>query len=240
MIEYYIAKDGNQSGPFDEADIVRKIETGVLVSTDLCWREGLPDWQSIGTVLKIVAKTATPPPIPASDASIIQQSTPLFLYIPVSRLIVLSIVSMSLFEAYWIYKNWQYVKERDGLDIKPFWRGFFGIFYCHSLLRRIHGDQSMRSHLQPVFSPGGLATGWVVLSFISTAVSHAPSLIASMIAAFVPSFLCLVPVQNYIIAVTEMRSPDQKYYGWSSGHIVCLVFGVIVWALVLIGLGAKS
>jgi hypothetical protein len=61
-----------------------------------------------------------------------------------------------------------------------------------------------------------------------------------MIAAFIPSFLCLVPVQNYINAVTEKRNPGLKYYRWSSGHIVCLVFGIIVWALLLIGLGADS
>ncbi|MBI5777965.1 MAG: hypothetical protein HZA49_00725 [Planctomycetes bacterium] len=55
---------------------------------------------------------------------------PLFLYIPISRLILLSILSFSLYEFYWIYKNWRYIKEREGLEIKPFWRGFFGIFFA--------------------------------------------------------------------------------------------------------------
>ena len=26
-------------------------------------------------------------------------------------------------DGYWIYKNWRYVKERDGLQIVPVWRG---------------------------------------------------------------------------------------------------------------------
>ena len=50
---------------------------------------------------------------------------PLFLHIPVPRLILLSIASCGLYEAYWIYKNWRYIKERDGLNIRPFWRGVF-------------------------------------------------------------------------------------------------------------------
>ena len=68
-------------------------------------------------------------------------SKPLFLYIPPARLILLSIASLGLYEAYWLYKNWRYLKERDGLNISPFCRGVIGIFFCHSLLRRIHEDE---------------------------------------------------------------------------------------------------
>ena len=164
---------------------------------------------------------------------------PLFLYIPVARLILLSIASFSLYEMYWIYKNWRYVKERDSLDIRPFWRGWFGIFYCHSLLRRIHEDKEARSVQLPSFSPGGLATGWVVLLLIGNAVGRAPGTAASIISAFIPSFLCLVPVQKYVNSVSELRIPSQPYYRWSSGHVVCLVFGIIIWVVLLIGLGAE-
>jgi amino acid permease len=164
---------------------------------------------------------------------------PLFLYISSARLILLSIASMSLYEVYWIYKNWRYIKERDGLDIKPFWRGIFGIFYCHSLLRRIHENVDARAIQEPNFSAGGLATGWVILLIFANIVSRAPGIASSIIAAFIPSFLCLLPVQKYVNSVTEKRNPNQKIYGWSSGHIVCLVFGLVIWALLLIGLGAE-
>jgi hypothetical protein len=49
------------------------------------------------------------------------------------------------------------------------------------------------------------------------------------------SFLFLIPVQNYINSVTLKRNPNQRKYGWSSGHIVCIVFGCIVWAALLMG-----
>jgi len=179
--------------------------------------------------------------ISETPAHSVEQATPLFLYIPVSRLILMSIISFGVYEMYWIYKNWRYVKERDHLymHIRPFWRGWFGIFYCHSLLRRIHEDEEARAIQVPLFSPNGLATGWVVLIIISNIVGRAPGIAASIIAAFIPSFLCLVPVQNYVNSVSEQRSPGQPYYRWSSGHVVCLVFGIIIWALLLIGLGAE-
>ncbi len=175
----------------------------------------------------------------STSSHAVAQATPLFLHISVARLIVMSIVSFSLYEAYWIYRNWRYIKEREGLNIRPFWRGFFGVFFCHSLLRRIHEDKEARCVMVPSFSPGALATGWVVLLILANIVGRAPSIAASIVSAFIPSFLCLVPIQNYINTVSQRRSPGVAYYRWSSGHVVCLVFGITIWAFLLIGLGAE-
>jgi hypothetical protein len=224
---YYLASDGKQTGLFEEAEVLRRIEAGVLSSNELCWRAGMADWLPIATVLSVATQRPSPPPLPA---------TTLFLYIPVARLILMSIVSFSLYEAYWMYKNWRYVQERDNLKIQPFWRAVFGIFFCHSLLRRIHEDNEARSLQVPSFSPNGLATGWVVLMIITNALSRVPGITASIVAVFIPSFLCLVPVQNYLNSVNEQRSPGQRYYRWSWGQIVLLVAGVLFWALLLAGL----
>jgi hypothetical protein len=53
------------------------------------------------------------------------------------------------------------------------------------------------------------------------------------------SFLFLIPVQKYVNAVNERRIPGLPFYRWSSGHIVCLVFGIIIWAVLSLGLGAE-
>ena len=165
------------------------------------------------------------------------QSEPMFLYISTVRLVVLSIVSAGLYEAYWIYKNWRYLKERYGLKIRPFWRGIFGVFYCHSLLERIHEDRDAREVKVPGFAARGLATGWVILTILANIMGRL-GITASIIAAFIPSFLCLVPVQKYVNSVTEKGSPGQKVYGWSAGHVVCVVFGLLVWGSILISLTA--
>src|SRR6267142_1053604 len=77
---------------------------------------------------------------------------PLFLHIPVGRLIWMSIASFGLYEMYWMYKNLQYVRDRDGVPRRPFLRAVFGVFYCHRLLRRMHADPQSRAILQPSFS----------------------------------------------------------------------------------------
>lgn len=244
MRQWFYIWQGQQQGPIPEESIVEMFRSGQLPVDTLVWTEGLDKWTVARDIENLVPVALSPPPIPATSPPppancYAKQTSPMFLYISPARLVILSIVSMSLYEAYWIYKNWRYVKERDSLKIRPFWRGVFGIFFCHNLLRRIHEDGEARAIETPRFSPGGLATGWVILLIIGNIVSRAPGIGASIISAFIPSFLCLVPVQNYINSVTQKRTPGQPYYGWSSGHIVCLVIGIIVWALLLIGLGAE-
>src|SRR5262245_20160259 len=94
--------------------------------------------------------------------------------------------SCGLYEAYWLYKNWSFLKEREGLNIWPFWRGVFGIFFCHSLLRKIHNDNEARTVLQPTFTPGSLATGFVILAILASLIGRAPSATASIIAFVMP------------------------------------------------------
>lgn len=153
----------------------------------------------------------------------------LYLHIPVSRLIILSILTSHLYEAYWIYKNWQYLKNREGLAIWPFVRGIFGIFFCHNLLIQIEKDPEARAVELPTFSPGALATGWVVLMLLNNAFSRVPSPYVGLLTFMMPSFLCLVPVQKYVNSVTERRNPGEPYYRWSAGHIVCIVLGLFGW-----------
>ena len=158
----------------------------------------------------------------------------MFLHIPIARLIIMSILSFGLYEIYWIYKNWKYLEKRDGLFIRPFWRAWFGVFYCHSLLKSIHGDVELNQVAHPKFSAGPLATGWVLLIIIASAFGRSPGATGSIISAFIPSFLCLAPVQSYINEVNRIRNPATGYSeAFSWGHVICAVWGIIVWAALL-------
>jgi hypothetical protein len=41
MSNYFIAKDGKPTGPFDESEVLRQVAAGALSADDLCWREGM-------------------------------------------------------------------------------------------------------------------------------------------------------------------------------------------------------
>jgi hypothetical protein len=160
---------------------------------------------------------------------------PPFLRIPVARLIVLSILSCGIYQAYWIYEHWAHIKRRDRLKISPFWRGAFCVFYCHSLLKRIHADAELRAAQQPSFSPGRLATGWIVAILAANLVDLGPGAIATSVSLLVPSYLFVVPVQNYVNSATHKLDPAEPYRGWSFGHVFCLVLGLAIWGFTIWG-----
>jgi hypothetical protein len=168
-------------------------------------------------------------------------SGPMFLYIPIGRLVFMGIISLGIYDAYWIYKNWKFIKERDGMDIQPFWRGVFGIFFCHKLLRAIRDDQQANAIAPGTFSAGGLATGWVILVVVGNISGRIPDPIIALPFFFLVSlsFLFFIPVQNYINKVNESLNQPVKFNPWSTGHIVCLVLGVLFWPLVIIGFAAN-
>lgn len=246
MRDWHYIVDGKQQGPIEESILIAMLSSGRLPPETMVWTQEMKDWEQVGHIEGLIPKKASPPPVSlptAQNTSVSAQpksssAHAAFLYIPVSRLIVLSILSCGLYEVYWIYKNWRYLKERDGLDIKPFWRGWFGVFYCHSLLKTIHDDCELAPVEQARFSPGGLATGWIILVLVANAFGRAPGAIASIIAFLIPSFLCFVPVQNYINSVNMKKHPDAPHSKWSTGHSVCLVWGLLIWGLTLISTGA--
>lgn len=171
----------------------------------------------------------------------IDNKSPLFLYIPPARLVLMSVASFGLYQPYWFYKNWQHIKERNGLDISPFWRACFGIFFCHSLLRRIYQDKKAHAFLlPPPFSSNWLASGWVILLLVLTPVGLRQineSGILVILGCFLFPPLCLVPAQIYINAVTKKMNSRQQFHGWPWGYIDALIFSVF-FVLAAFGLDA--
>ncbi|HWM24107.1 MAG TPA: hypothetical protein VNP98_04735 [Chthoniobacterales bacterium] len=147
----------------------------------------------------------------------------------------MSVVSLGLYDAYWIYRNWRYLKERDGLPIQPFWRGIFGLFFFHSLLKTIETDDAVNRIQKATFSPGSLAAGWIIVNLLGRALSRGPEPGTNLVGILIScsSFAFLLPVQNYINAINEASVARPPYYEWSPGHIVCLVIGIVMWSLIL-------
>ncbi len=61
---YHIARGGQQIGVFAEEEIRSGLATGRFQAGDLCWTEGMADWQTVGTKIgAAVASAGLPPPV---------------------------------------------------------------------------------------------------------------------------------------------------------------------------------
>jgi hypothetical protein len=55
-----------------------------------------------------------------------------------AKFIAMSLCTFGVYELYWSYKNWRYVRDRDMTDIRPFWRAIFYPVWHYSLLSELN------------------------------------------------------------------------------------------------------
>ncbi|MGC4021502.1 MAG: DUF4234 domain-containing protein [Cyclobacteriaceae bacterium] len=56
----------------------------------------------------------------------------------IDKFIILSIMTFSLYQLWWMYKTWRFFKQKEQLDIYPAMRALFSIFFLTSLFREIN------------------------------------------------------------------------------------------------------
>ncbi len=161
-----------------------------------------------------------------------------FFYVSEGRFLLMALATLGLFETYWSYKNWQYIKQRDGLDIMPIWRAIFALFFTHSLMNSIQTDKELNAVEAPTFSGNSLATIWIVLNLIGNISGRFEDVTVNALGIIVavPSFLCLLPAQKYINSVNESGAIEKDYTAWSFGQVLCLLVGLPLTIFVVIGL----
>jgi len=82
----YVFKDGQQDGPFEDAEIQARLSEGTLLPSDLGWREGLAEWTPLATLfpapapnlpLKVKAPAAPASPQPGTAPALTDPANPL-------------------------------------------------------------------------------------------------------------------------------------------------------------------
>jgi membrane protease subunit (stomatin/prohibitin family) len=65
-VQYFVAVDGKQSGPFNEQQLAQMVQGGSLTRETLIWKAGMAAWLAAGQVAEVAsAFGAAPPPIPS-------------------------------------------------------------------------------------------------------------------------------------------------------------------------------
>lgn len=64
-IEYYLAQEGQQTGPFSPETVIHKIQTGEVAKDTLVWSQGMSNWTPAGQIDTLSPLfSTTPPPLP--------------------------------------------------------------------------------------------------------------------------------------------------------------------------------
>ncbi len=75
MKQILVSQDGEQLGPFSEAEVEQKLLEGTLTGTEMAWHEGLEHWQPLSQVVPAAARK-TAPPLPGSRSDLASSGEP--------------------------------------------------------------------------------------------------------------------------------------------------------------------
>ena len=172
---------------------------------------------------------ATPSAFASADVpfdAVIAQ--PPFFAVSITKLVVMSICTFGMYELYWFYQNWKRVKQREGTNIVPWARAFFGIFFCYALFEHVRDfDSEGGEHAD--LAAGPLAAGWIITTLLSRLPD--PYWLVSLAAV-----VFVVPVQlqmNEINAtMVPTHDPNARF---SAANWVGAVLGAILCVLGVAG-----
>ena len=157
----------------------------------------------------------------------IPASTPYFA-VSSLKLVLMSICTGGLYQIYWYYQNWVLIKERENLDIMPFWRAFFAILFCYSLFERVH-ESATKLSIKKSISPGLLAISWIIATFLFKL--PPPFLLAGYF-----NVVFLLSVQQVVNDINESVAPSHnKNESFTGLNILGLVVGGLFFILILFG-----
>jgi len=67
-VNYYLARNGQQQGPYSIEDLQRMVASGSASAADLVWKEGMPSWVPLQSVIPSAVPQGFPPPLPTAAA----------------------------------------------------------------------------------------------------------------------------------------------------------------------------
>ena len=133
-----------------------------------------------------------------------------------TKFIILSILSLGLYEIWWMYKSWKFFKEKDVLDIMPVARAIFTLLFTYQLFEKIQ-DFAKSNGYASSYSSGLLFVFFVILNILGRLPE--PFWLISLL-----SVVCIIPslnAFNYAVLHSEEYHGIERE-GFNSKQIIIL------------------
>lgn len=146
---------------------------------------------------------------------------------PFWRFVLLSLVTFGIYQIFWFYRHWKFLKVEYNLIISPFWRAVF----CPLFAGNLAG--SLKKYLKEKDCPSDFSPLAIGVSFFFLSLSHKlpdPYWLISNL-TFAP-ILPLVDSMNNFWKTEEQELPLKKFRWW---QILLIIFGGLFFVLSVFG-----
>lgn len=212
--------DGQQRGPVSDSGLRNLLREGVIDADAPVWTEGMGQWES--------ALIALPRYVPAAQQPLYGEAV----FFPVSamKFAIMSLLTFGLYELYWGYRQWSYLKRSQGLKISPFWRAWFQLFFTYGLLKYIRGT-ALQHGSRVEYSSGWLTVGYLVTLVIGSRLPVPYGIVGAL------AWLFLLPVVNAVNEVNRAlgTSADQLNTKLAKWNWLAVAIGGLMWLAILTG-----
>ncbi|MEM8866686.1 MAG: DUF4234 domain-containing protein [Verrucomicrobiota bacterium] len=120
------------------------------------------------------------------------------------KFVLLSIFTLGIYEIYWVYKCWSFVKANGRPNIRPFWRAIFTPLWIYPLYRQISAGENKGKGVI-------IALSYFVISGLHT-LPDPYTLVSSL------SFILLLPVLKMVnamnLAPEVQRASNYSRFKW--------------------------
>ena len=88
-----------------------------------------------------------------------------FFAVSLSKLVIMSVCTLGLYEIYWFYRNWRCIRHREQSNIAPALRALVALFYCYQCFARVRA-YDIEKNGSSSLAAGSLAVGWIVATLL--------------------------------------------------------------------------
>ncbi len=168
------------------------------------------------------------PPKNNLESAVERKRAPLFFTPSATKLLVMTVVTFGMYNFYWFYKNWVYVKQRTAQSIMPFWRALFSWLWAYSLFEEIN-NSAVAYSVGQTLPAGSLA----ILYFASGFLWKLPD------PHWLVGWVGLIPVlyANSVAMAVNLRVDTSQPINtrFSVVNCVAVFIGGVLWALIFVG-----
>ena len=174
----------------------------------------------------LVACPACGAPVAGGEESPVRYSP-----VRIGKFVILSFVTLGLYQFVWFYRNWRYIKTSEGTSIWPWARALFYPLWYYPMLERLDVQRK-----------GLLAAASLILFVPRWYYEFVPFPVDSLLlegitlwAVTLLAVLPLIPAVKAINDLNERSGTRPPSFGWRRRSAAVLVLGLLVNAMAAVG-----
>jgi len=239
MTEWFYSEFGQTKGPVSEAKLIDMLLKQEL-EPDSYITDGInKPWKKVKDFPELLEKVHKPENLHHKvtfggdffeDGKDVRVGN-LYFYIPISRFLIMTLLSCGLYQWYWFYKQWFYWAHsrkliRRSISREPSWW-----FFPFTIFGKIETDKELNAVIRADFN--GTLLFWMWIGFgaflgILQATTSSMSIMYHILLGLglIANVVFLIPIQNYINRVNAKLGNNYDKPGF--GHYLCLIAGIAV------------